>query len=72
MGHLMASDVSIVLMATLIGSMALVLLVCLKISGECTKVVRMARIASEAEAITEARRLAMMPALDESSSHDGS
>ncbi len=69
MGHFMALDVSIVLIATLLGSVALVLLLCLRISGQCTRVVRMARIASEAEAITEARRLPMGSADEDSSQH---
>ena len=67
MDHLMTHDVSIVLIATLFGALALVLLLCLRISGQCTRVVRIARIASQAEAITEARRLALEPDLEQSS-----
>lgn len=52
----MFPDVSITLIATLLGSTALILLLCLRISGECSRVVRMARIVTEAEAITQARR----------------
>ena len=71
MDQFMALDVSIVLIATLSGFLALVMLLCLRISGQCTRVVQMAKIASQAEAITEARRLALEPALEESSPHDG-
>ena len=66
----MTLDVPIVLIATLAGSVALLLVLCLRISGQCTRVVRMARVALEAEAIVEARRLALSPANEESSDPD--
>lgn len=63
----MASVLSIVLIATLLGSLALAMVLCLRISGQCSRVVRIARIASEAEAITRARRIAMGAERDSSS-----
>ena len=55
----MATDIWIILVATLPGSLLLGLLLCLRISAQCRRVVRMARITSEAAAITDARRRAV-------------
>ena len=70
MADFMTLDLSIILLATLVGSITLGLMLCMRISLECTKVVRMARIASEAEAIVEARRLVMKPTVESAAPGD--
>ena len=66
----MTFDLSIILLATLVGSITLGLMLCMRISLQCTRVIRMARIAGEAEAIVEARRLATKPTVESAAPSD--
>ena len=70
MGDFMTFDLSIILLATLVGSITLGLMLCMRISLQCTRVIRMARIAGEAEAIVEARRLATKPTVESAAPSD--
>lgn len=47
-----------VILATMLGSIALLSVLGLRISGQCARAARWARVRSEADAIIEARRLA--------------
>ncbi|MCP4836215.1 MAG: hypothetical protein GY895_15785 [Phycisphaera sp.] len=47
-----------VILATMLGSISLLAVLGLRISGECVRTARLARVRSEADAIIEARRLA--------------